>query len=354
MVDLYGDKHTNDMNLETNQLQRSVCVQVENSDKLYTVLMDTGANCSVISSKLVQELGLAVTPPSGNPYIDLADIGAKIKRPGTVTIMIKIQFINGSRPPMVIKHTFEIMNISYNFLFGLDILQHTSPTDDAVVNNRFMPSKLNKLLFIDLDMNGKPYHTNTINKSSSSSSYSVPVPEATQMKMFLAYIQKEHEVAEAEMIELDRNMFSLKATNSSSSSTTSSPPSTSHTDSHSRVCSLCAAADHDVLSCQRAIPAFDSYHSAYVSSSSTSPHSTTSSTTTTSTVGNSFCSNCNSTSHDLEECPDVVAHINELLTDNSSIAPRSFSSHALNVSVINKNNNNNSSSSSSSSTTDQE
>ena len=113
---------------------------------VYPLLNDTGAQLSAVSLQLIRRhrLHYSVHGPRHNDpqYILLADRNKKVKRIGTINLPVSIQFSGGKhRAPYTCSKTFEVIDMKYDFILGVDILPHLFPTDD-IMNYILLPSKI--------------------------------------------------------------------------------------------------------------------------------------------------------------------------------------------------------------------
>jgi hypothetical protein len=102
---------------------------------VHTVLLDTGAQFSAISSALAQKHKLHIFAPlkGETRHITLADRSKNVARVGFVVIPISVHFDGGKpRQPFECKLRLEVLNMSYDFILGVDILPRLFPTDDIM------------------------------------------------------------------------------------------------------------------------------------------------------------------------------------------------------------------------------
>lgn len=107
-------------------------------------LTDTGAQFSAIALKLVKQHHIAIRPPLDNEpqYLSMADRTKVVKRIGSVMIPISIHFSGGAyRAPYICSKKFEILDMDYDFILGVDILPQLFPFDD-VMNYLILPSRI--------------------------------------------------------------------------------------------------------------------------------------------------------------------------------------------------------------------
>jgi hypothetical protein len=160
-----GGRRTNNLSLHEAGLAlgserrhaRAVYIQLPGDAKLYTVLLDTGATHSCIDLKLVNTLQLPIKriAAADNQPVALADANHSVARIGTVSTSIHLHFMYDARQSIAMDNvTFEVMNLRYDFLIGLDIMQHTSPNDDGVRFNPHIATPCPKMAYFDIDLNG--------------------------------------------------------------------------------------------------------------------------------------------------------------------------------------------------------
>jgi hypothetical protein len=105
-------------------------------------MCDTGSQMSIISEKLARHHRLHIHKPvPGEPAcITLADQSKSVVRVGWVRLPVVIHFHGGTpRPPVHCTKQFEVLNISYDFIIGVDLIPQLFPTD-AIVDFLILPS----------------------------------------------------------------------------------------------------------------------------------------------------------------------------------------------------------------------
>jgi hypothetical protein len=117
------------------ELRRHLSVSSPLIPDAHAVLVDTGAEFSAISHTLVHKHRLHVFPPrkGETKYITLADKSKHVARIGSVVIPVKIHF-NGGKPrqPFECRMRCEVLNMSYDFILGVDIIPLLFPDDDIL------------------------------------------------------------------------------------------------------------------------------------------------------------------------------------------------------------------------------
>ena len=100
----------------------SMTFQVNGESDHGSVLVDTGAPHSCISSATVDALGLKRTEPVGIQTVGMADPMYRTLRKGTVDIDVVIRFQNCDRGDIRLHKRFEIMDSAYDFIAGVDLI----------------------------------------------------------------------------------------------------------------------------------------------------------------------------------------------------------------------------------------
>jgi hypothetical protein len=114
-------------------LQRSVFLKLGDQPTLYQCLLDTGANFSAISSKLVRKHHLHVfhPPATEQQQIQLAD-GRHVKRIGYVQLRAKLYFPSSKKQAKEIVKKMEVMQTVNDIILGTDILSDIFPSDEIM------------------------------------------------------------------------------------------------------------------------------------------------------------------------------------------------------------------------------
>jgi hypothetical protein len=110
----------------------------------HQVLNDTGASFCAVSKALATTHRLHIHTPSHNEpqYIKLAEKDSKVKRIGYVEIDTTIHFSGGTqRQPYVCRKRFEVMNMHYPFILGVDLLPKVFPHDE-IMDYIMLPSSI--------------------------------------------------------------------------------------------------------------------------------------------------------------------------------------------------------------------
>ena len=83
------------------------------------------------------------TPRQGEPrYLAMADKTKIVRRIGTITIPITVHFSGGAyHKPYECTKTFEVLDMDYDFILGVDILPRLFPFDD-IMNYLLLPSRI--------------------------------------------------------------------------------------------------------------------------------------------------------------------------------------------------------------------
>ena len=114
------------------QNRKFVFVHIQGITGIFNVLLDTGADFSVINKAIVDQHKLKIKPPKGPLFINLVDTTTS-KRIGKVSIVVDILFPCSDRPIIArTKKTFEVLNISHDFIFGVDLLHSLFPDDELL------------------------------------------------------------------------------------------------------------------------------------------------------------------------------------------------------------------------------
>ena len=111
---------------------------------IHASLNDTGAQLSGISLSLVKKNRIFVHKPrTGEPkYLRMVDKGITVPRIGYVNIPITVEFKGGAeRIPYRCTKQFEVLNMDYPFILGVDILPSIFPNDD-IMNYLLLPSRI--------------------------------------------------------------------------------------------------------------------------------------------------------------------------------------------------------------------
>jgi hypothetical protein len=109
-----------------------VLIHVHGINDTYHVLLDTGAEFSVINKKIVDMKNYIILKPTGPRFINLAN-SATIPRIGKVSITIDILFPCSERPMINSrKHLFEVLETSHDFIIGMDLLPIIFPGDEIM------------------------------------------------------------------------------------------------------------------------------------------------------------------------------------------------------------------------------
>ena len=100
-------------------------VLLQYQNRVYRVLLDTGATCSFISEHLAHELGIPIVPMKGE--ISLAHADCSCPRTGrTEPLSVSALFVSSklNLPNVRFKHSFEILSLSPDrpFIIGTDLL----------------------------------------------------------------------------------------------------------------------------------------------------------------------------------------------------------------------------------------
>ena len=110
----------------------------------HATLTDTGAQFCAIALKLVKQHHIPIHLPHANEpqYLSMADRTKVVKRIGSVIIPISINFSGGAyRAPYTCRKQFEILDMDYDFILGVDILPQLFPFDD-VMDYLLLPSRI--------------------------------------------------------------------------------------------------------------------------------------------------------------------------------------------------------------------
>lgn len=121
-----------------------MCITSPQVPGTHTLLNDTGAQISAISLSLTKKNHISIHPvKSGDPaYLLLAAKKNVIPRIGTVNIEITVHFQGGApKPSYTCRKTFEVLDMDYDFILGIDLLPHIFPHDD-IMNYLILPSPL--------------------------------------------------------------------------------------------------------------------------------------------------------------------------------------------------------------------
>ena len=113
---------------KSKTMKAKVIVQLVNGGtRNYSVLIDTGSEISTVRTEVVQELGIRIKEPQRVQYLSMADPSHRVKRQGTVDLLLDVKFLSGNRPSIMMEKEFEVMNGSYDFLFGVDVIPELYP-----------------------------------------------------------------------------------------------------------------------------------------------------------------------------------------------------------------------------------
>ena len=96
----------------------------------HAVLADTGAQFSAVSLTLVKHHRVALCPPLRNEpqQLAMAERSKTVSRIGTVTLPIVVHFTGGAyRQPYSCVKKFEVLDMNYDFILGVDILPNLIP-----------------------------------------------------------------------------------------------------------------------------------------------------------------------------------------------------------------------------------
>jgi transposase InsO family protein len=108
--------------------EAKIIVQLVNGGtRNYNVLIDTGSDISTVRPEIVKELGMAIKPPERLRYLGMADPSHQVERIGTVELLLEVKFLSGNRNDVMMEKQFEVMNGSYDFLFGVDVIPELYP-----------------------------------------------------------------------------------------------------------------------------------------------------------------------------------------------------------------------------------
>lgn len=182
--------HTHVMALVTSLVTRQlrlpatmILFQLEGFAAMLRVLVDSGASHSCMHKDVTTRFGLRITEPAGPVrQVTLGDPTHRVNRLGVVQdVVVKIHYMLGAHPSVVVRKSFEVMNMSYDFILGVDMFAVAFPSDS--INNFLIPSSplgsTPAVLLCDLTPAGErvplavPAMTISVPSSSSSSS-SVP------------------------------------------------------------------------------------------------------------------------------------------------------------------------------------
>ena len=163
-----------------------ILFQLEGFAILLRVLVDSGASHSCMHKDVAARFGLRITAPAGSVrQVTLGDPTHRVDRIGVVQdAVVKIHYMLGAHPSVVVRKNFEVMNMSYDFILGVDMFAVAFPSDS--INNFLIPSSplgsKPVVLSCDLSATGEriqiapPAMTISAPSSSSSSSSSSGVP----------------------------------------------------------------------------------------------------------------------------------------------------------------------------------
>ena len=128
-------------------LQMRRCMYITSSQltgRNHPLLNDTGAMFSAISMKLVHDHRLHIRRPQQGEtqHLAMADKTKIVRRIGTVTIPITVHFSGGAyHKPYECTKSFEVLDMDYDFILGVDIRPRLFPSDD-IMNYLLLPSRI--------------------------------------------------------------------------------------------------------------------------------------------------------------------------------------------------------------------
>jgi len=119
------------------------------------VLLDTGAQLSAINANIVKRNRLYIHPikASDPQSLSLASAGQYVKRLGYVSIPLIIVFSGSRKAPVKLHQKLEVLNMSYDYLLGIDVLPSLFPHDEIMRymgvpdNNVTVDSSVNTLSY---------------------------------------------------------------------------------------------------------------------------------------------------------------------------------------------------------------
>ena len=110
----------------------------------HPLLNDTGAQFSAIAKKLALQHRLPIVPPAkGEPrFLAMAERTKVVRRIGTVTIPITVHYRGGKyKAPYECRKKFEVLDMDYDFIIGVDLLPRLFPYDD-IIDYVLLPSRI--------------------------------------------------------------------------------------------------------------------------------------------------------------------------------------------------------------------
>jgi hypothetical protein len=114
------------------------------------ILLDTGSQVTAVSASLVKKYRIEVhQPPSAEPqYLSLADVDNTVKRVGYVILMVDICLHDNTSNNTCkrLEQRFEVINTSYDFLLGIDVLPSLFP-NDRIMSYLMQPNKRQTLVY---------------------------------------------------------------------------------------------------------------------------------------------------------------------------------------------------------------
>jgi hypothetical protein len=121
--------------VRTAELRRGVHITCPQIPGQHSALLDTGAEFSAISSTLATKHKLHIFKPGEDEtkYITLADRSKHVARVGYVVLHFTVHFEGGKkREPFTCRKKLEVLNMSYDFILGVDMLPQLFPNDDIM------------------------------------------------------------------------------------------------------------------------------------------------------------------------------------------------------------------------------
>ena len=110
----------------------------------HCVLNDTGAQFSAISKRHVDANHIHIHHPKLNEvkHLSLADKSVTVPRIGYVNIPVVVHFRGGTpRTPYRCTKQFEVLNMDYDFILGVDMLPHLFKNDE-IMDHLMLPSRI--------------------------------------------------------------------------------------------------------------------------------------------------------------------------------------------------------------------
>jgi hypothetical protein len=124
-----------------NHAREFVLFQVDGSERLWTVLFDSGCGHCIMNRSVARALSLVPTPPTDSRVrIALADPSVTLQQEGHVEVNITAHYTCGDIAPRRFRQTFQIMDIAYDFFVGTDMMEQILPLDR--ITDFFMPMSL--------------------------------------------------------------------------------------------------------------------------------------------------------------------------------------------------------------------